>query len=230
MKPLLLLGAAAAAYWWWRYRGPGRQITGAGASAAARARQLRTPLVRLATALDIRTQAEADAKNWEHGAQGERLVFKLLQDLVREGWVFLPDRGIPGKRTNIDLLAVSPRGWLYVLDSKSWDASRRLSIRAGRLYRGRPGGQLQDVTDWLGGLHRGARAVETLLGVRPEAIAVMDGPMRSGERLQFQGLHLVPAADICAVLRATDRKKLRTNRAARLADTAARVLPPYLGD
>ncbi|MEV6738653.1 nuclease-related domain-containing protein [Streptomyces sp. NPDC051104] len=230
MRTVLLLGAAVATYWWWRCRGPGRQITGAGASAAARARQLRTPLVRLATALGIRTQAEANAQKWERGAEGERRVFELLQDLVREGWVFLPDRSIPGKRTNIDLLAISPRGWVYVLDPKSLDASRRLSIRGGRLYRGRPGSQLQDITDWLGGVKRGAQAVETLLGVRPEALAVVDGPMRSGERLQFQGLRLVPAVDICDVLRAADRKKLRTNRAAQLADTAARVLPPYLGD
>ncbi|MET8609748.1 nuclease-related domain-containing protein [Streptomyces misionensis] len=230
MKPLLLLGAAVAAYWWWRHRGPGHQTGGAGASAAAQARQLRTPLVRLATALGITTRAETEARKWQQGAEGERLVAALLQDLVREGWVVLPDRRIPGRRTNIDLLAISPRGCVYVLDPKSLSPGLRLTVQDGRLYRGRPGAQQQDITDWLGGLKRGAQAVEALLGVRPHAIAVVDGPMRSGERLRLSGLRLVPAADICAVLRLIDRQQQPTNSAAWIADKAARALPPYLGE
>jgi len=100
MLELLALGAAGAA--WYARRKVRR--TGAGASAAARARQLRTPVVRVATALGIPTQRGRQAANWDAGAEGERRTATRLQELAREGWTVLHDRALPTGRANVDHL------------------------------------------------------------------------------------------------------------------------------
>jgi hypothetical protein len=229
---VFILGAAVAAYWWWRTRGPGTtptrpdarqrgQIRGAGASADARARELRTPLVRLATAAGIPTQAEALAKRSETGAIGERYVANLLTPLLDEGWIFLADRRLPRGEANIDILAVSPRGRVYVLDPKKWSARRRMHIRGGRLMHG-----TVDVSARMRGLLYETGTVERLLNVKAVPIAVMVGPLHPGTQLRFRSIRLVPALDICDVLRGLDRQHVPTGRTRQLADTAARLLPP----
>ncbi|PSK43954.1 hypothetical protein B0E38_07759 [Streptomyces sp. 111WW2] len=226
---LLLLVAGVSAYWWWRTRGPGQTasprrggpITGAGASADARARELRTPLVRLATAVGIQTRAEALARRSETGAVGERYVAALLGPLTAEGWIFLADRCLPRGNANIDLLAISPRGQVYVLDPKKWSARRRLYISGGRLMHGKV-----DVSDRLRGLRYETDTVSRLLGVTALPVAVMVGPMPRGTQLRYRGIRLVPALDICKVLRGLDRQHTPNQRTRQLADTAERLLPP----
>lgn len=227
---VFILVAAVAAYWWWRTRGPGTtrptarqhgRIRGAGASADARARELRTPLVRLATAAGIPTQAEALAKRSETGAVGERYVADLLAPLLSEGWIILADRRLPRGEANIDLLAISPRGRVYVLDPKKWKAKRRLYVHGGRLIHGKA-----DVSNRMRGLLYETGTVERLLGVKAVPVAVMVGPLHRGTQLRFRGIRLVPALDICDVLRGLDRQHLPNGRTRQLADTAKRLLPP----
>jgi hypothetical protein len=226
---VFIVVAAVAAYWWWRTRGPGPRpqprkrggIRGAGASADARARQLRTPLVRLATAAGIPTQAEALAKRSETGAVGERYVARLLTPLLAQGWIILADRRLPRGEANVDLLAISPRGRVYVLDPKKWSARRRLYLHNGRLMHGKA-----DVSTRMRGLLYETDTVSRLLGVKAVPVAVMVGPMHRGTQLRFGRIRLVPALDICDVLSGLDRQHLPNGRAAQLADTAERLLPP----
>ncbi|MFE7214561.1 NERD domain-containing protein [Streptomyces sp. NPDC057611] len=228
----VLLVAGVAAYWWWRYRGPGRtssipgrggRITGAGASADAHARELRTPLVRLATAVGIRTRAEARAKRFKIGAVGERYVAGLLEPMIGEGWVFLADRRLPRGKANVDLLGFSPRGLVVVVDPKKWGGSR-LTVRNNRLMHGS-----KDVSARLGGMDYEARTVSSLLRVPVVPVAAMVGPMKPGTMLRFRGIRLVPAEDVPELLRALDRKHRPTIPAAQLIDAARRLLPPKTG-
>lgn len=231
---MLLVCMAVAAYCLLRYRGPGRTssarrpavrrrggrpLQGAGASADARARELRTPLVRLATAAGITTRAEALARRSETGAEGERHVAALLQPLTREGWTLLADRALPRGEANVDLLAVGPRGLVAVVDAKKWHGGR-LEVSGNRLLHGD-----RDVSRRLVPLLYETRTVSSLLDVPVVPVAAMVGPtLRSG--LRFRGIRLTRAEDVPALLRALDRQHLTTIPAGRLADTARRLLPP----
>ncbi|MFE9127753.1 nuclease-related domain-containing protein [Streptomyces sp. NPDC007148] len=200
-----------------------RPSSGAGASAAARARELRTPLVRLATLVGIETTAERKAANYDRGAEGERLVDAMLGPLRAEGWMFLPDLRMPRGGANIDILAFSPLGGVYVLDPKNWSARHRLHVSQGRLFRGG-----LDVTSRMDSLGNQARTVSRLLSVRAVPIAVMVGPLQSGMQIRLNTIWIVPAEDLCDVLRLLDRQYLPHGGQARLVDTATRLLPPYL--
>ncbi|MGW3971162.1 nuclease-related domain-containing protein [Streptomyces ardesiacus] len=235
---LLLLGVAVAAYCWLRYRGPGaassarrptghrpggRLVQGAGASADAHARELRTPLVRLATAVGIPTRAEARARRFEIGAQGERQVAALLAPLVEEGWVILADCALPRGEANVDLLAIGPHGLVAVVDAKKYER-HRLRVSGNRLMYGQ-----QDVSGRMRGLLYEARTVSNLLSVPVVPVAAVVGPMLRGTQLRFRGIRLVPAEDTADILRGLDRQHLTTTPARRLADTARRLLPPKTG-
>ncbi|MGW2951566.1 nuclease-related domain-containing protein [Streptomyces eurythermus] len=227
MSSVLLTAAlAVAAYHVWsrlaqysRQPEPGTP----GASALARAQELRTPLVRLATAVGIPTRAARLADRYEAGGRGEQRVAALLAALEREGWTFLYDRRLPSGRTNIDILAISPRGHIYVLDAKVMSAAWMVAVDGARLWHG-----TLDITDRLDGLMRGARAVTSLLGTRPEPIVVVDGRLASRE-YRLNGARIVQAADICAVLRRLDAERMPRQRRANFPNVAARLLPPYTG-
>ncbi|MFJ3249130.1 nuclease-related domain-containing protein [Streptomyces sp. NPDC086782] len=232
----LLVAAAVGAYWWLRYRGPGRTssarrpsvqrpggrpIEGAGASADAHARELRTPAVRLATTLGIPTRAEARAKRFQEGAKGERHVAAIVQPLTREGWAFLADCALPHGEAQVDLVGISPRGLVVVLDPKKWDRRYRLRVSGNRLLHGS-----RDVSGRMRGLLYEARTVASLLSVPVVTVAAMVGPMAPGTALRYRGIRLVPAEDVPELLRALDRKHQPTIPADRLAATARRLLPP----
>ncbi|MFE0541098.1 nuclease-related domain-containing protein [Streptomyces sp. NPDC058891] len=200
-----------------------RPSSGAGASAAAKARELRTPLVRLATLFGIETAAERLATRYERGAEGERLVDAMLGPLRAEGWRFLPDLRMPRGGANIDILAFSPLGGVYVLDPKNWSERHRLHKQGGRLFHGG-----LDVTSRMDSLANQARTVSRLLSVRVVPIAVMVGPLQSGMQIRLDTIRIVPAEDLYDVLRLLDRQYLPHGGQARLVDTATRLLPPYL--
>ncbi|MER7835313.1 nuclease-related domain-containing protein [Streptomyces sp. NPDC096040] len=232
---VLLAVAAVAAYCWLRYRGPGRTtgarrpvagrpgsrpIQGAGDSADAHARELRTPGVRIATALGISTRAERRARRFEIGAAGERYVARLLEPLTAEGWVFLADCALPRGRANVDLVGISPRGLVAVVDAKKWHRGFRLAVRGNRLLHDK-----KDVSDRMRGLDYEARTVASLLNTPVVPVAAVVGPMLRGTQLRFRGIRLVPAEDAPELLRGLDRRHLTTIPAARLVDTAQRLLP-----
>lgn len=225
MTTLALIALAATAVWAWR-RHRDHQ-TGAGASAARQARQLRTPLVRLATTLGIHTRAEQRAAQYTAGAAGERRTAQLLDPLRHEGWTILHDRALPGTRANVDHLAISPTGAVLMPDSKHWSARYPLTVRDGRLWHGE-----HDVTGRLRGLHHEQRTVSRVLGVPVTPIIAMHGaPLHgpSGQaatELEIDGVRIVPAQRLTTVMRATGHipgQRLHDE----LAAHARRALPPH---
>lgn len=232
---LLILTLIAATVWAWnRHR---HTRTGAGTSAARRARQLRTPLVRVATAVGIRTRAEQRARRFEAGAAGEKRTGKLIDPLSREGWTILHDRGLPGTRANVDHLAISPGGAVFMPDTKHWSARYPITIRNGRLWHG-----TRDVTDRLDGLFHEQKLVAKVLGAPVVPIIAMHGaPLHTTNghhthELKIHGVRIVPADRLPNVLRASHRPTTTfraaghipgQRTAAELAHTAQRALPPY---
>ncbi|MEW2567662.1 nuclease-related domain-containing protein [Streptomyces sp. NPDC047070] len=197
--------------------------TGAGASAAARARQLRTPAVRIADRLGIPTQRSRQADRWAAGAEGERRTAERLRTLEREGWTVLHDRALPGSRANVDHLAISPAGRVYLPDTKRWSTRWPVTVRGGRLFHGD-----RDVTRRLDGLRHEAETVAAVLGVPVQPLVAMDGPALPDTGLTLAGLLIAPADQLCAQLRhldATERGPRRPQ--AQLAATAQRLLPAY---
>jgi hypothetical protein len=72
---------------------------------------------------------------WRTGAEGERQVGRMLDGLRREGIVAIHDRRVPGRRTNIDHIAVSSAA-VFVVDTKN--VSGRVSAsRSGLRIAGR---------------------------------------------------------------------------------------------
>ncbi|MEH0402883.1 nuclease-related domain-containing protein [[Kitasatospora] papulosa] len=224
MSLLLVLALVGAAVYAWRRN---NEHPGPGASAAARARQLRTPLVRLADLLGIDTQAGRLARRCDAGAEGERRAAARLEDLLRDGWTILYDRALPRSRANVDALAISPTGAVFLLDPKKWTGRFPLSVRAGRLWHGEV-----DVTDRLDGVLHERDTVARLLTVKVTPIVSMEGPQlvgphgRPATQLEFRGIRIVPADRLPAVLRASGRIPGQRSASA-LITTAERVLPYY---
>lgn len=196
----------------------------AGASSFARARALRTPWVRLLTAVGIITRAERQARRCVAGGTGERMAAKWLRPLLADGWVFLYDRRFPFGKANVDILAISPSGTVYNLDPKMWSARYRLYVLAGRLFHGN-----RDVTDRLNGIRYETRTINSLLSVQAISVVLMIGPLAPGEQLRVAGVRIIPAADAVDVLRALDREQIPHPRGPHFLDLAARRLPSYTG-
>lgn len=225
MSGLTLVLAAAV----WLYFGGGLtrlrnrfRRTGAGASAAARARQLRTPAVRIADHLGIPTQRSRHAARWAAGAEGERRTARRLASLNQDGWTILHDRAIPGSRANLDHLAISPDGVVIVPDTKRWSARWPVTVQGGRLYHGD-----RDVTDRLAGLRHEADTVSRVLGVTAVPVVLMDGPRLDGAPLQIDGIRIVAADQACRHLRALAATRPGHPHPGRLAADADRRFPPY---
>lgn len=212
----------------WLYLGGFAQLrnrfrrTGAGASAAARARQLRTPAVRIADHFGIPTQRGREAAQWAVGAEGERRTARRLAPLARDGWTVLHDRALPGSRANLDHLAVSPNGVVIVPDTKRWSARWPITVRDGRLYHGD-----RDVTARLTGLRHEADTVSRVLGVTAVPIVLMDGPRLDGGPLQVDGIRIVAADQACRHLRTLASTRPGHPHPGRLAAEAERRFPPY---
>jgi hypothetical protein len=74
---------------------------------------------------------------WRSGAAGERAVGARLDKLRAAGVLTLHDRRVPGRRTNIDHIAVSPAG-VFVIDTKNV-AGKITPTRDGLRVGGRRG-------------------------------------------------------------------------------------------
>lgn len=196
--------------------------TGPGASAAARARELRTPAVRIADRLGIPTQRSRQAAQWAAGAEGERRTAGRLAPLARDGWTVLHDRALPGSRANLDHLAISPGGVVIVPDTKRWSARWPVTVQGGRLYHGD-----RDVTARLSGLRHEADTVSRILGVTAVPVVLMDGPRLDGGPLRLDGIRIVSADQACRHLHALAATRSGHPYPGRLAADAERRFPPY---
>lgn len=66
---------------------------------------------------------------WRTGAEGEAAVGAVLYGLG--GWRALHDRRVPGRRSNIDHLAVGPGG-VFTVDAKRYKGKLTVSRGVGR--------------------------------------------------------------------------------------------------
>ncbi|MFJ2205991.1 nuclease-related domain-containing protein [Streptomyces microflavus] len=214
---LVLVAGAAAAWYFQQQRRPG-----AGASAAAEARRLRTPLIRLADLLGIQTAAGQRARRFATGAIGEKATARLLRTLSRQGWVILHDLQLPTGKANVDHLAIAPSGRVFLIDSKLWTSEHDVHLRGTRLFHG-----TLDVDDRLDGLRHETRTVARLLGCPVHAVAAMhQAPVRR-DGLSVGNIRIVPAAALCARLRASSRHADHFSTQAEIAARAVRLLRPY---
>jgi Nuclease-related domain len=121
-------------------------------------------------------RATPATRAWQVGADGEAITAAALVPLKTEGWNILHDRRMPGRRDNIDHVAVGPGG-VWVIETKNW--SGRLVVGADRLRsNGRAAEGLYDQV-W-----RQADAVTAALprvGVRARpAVCVVGGQLVHG--------------------------------------------------
>lgn len=191
----------------------------AGGSAAARARRLRTPLVRLAALAGISTARGREADRWAAGAVGERRTAARLDPLRAEGWTVLHDRALPDSRANVDHVVVSPPGAVFVVDSKLWSSRYRLRLANGRLLHGD-----RDVTTRLEGVRFEAAAIARVLGCPVTPLVSMDGPPVDGGELRADGVLIVPADRVVSVLRGLGRRSATEPHP---GPRAVRLLTPY---
>ncbi|KPI33332.1 NERD domain protein [Actinobacteria bacterium OV450] len=196
MSLALILAVAAAAAWYVQQQ----RRPGAGASAAAEARRLRTPLVRLAEAAGIETARGRHAKQWDAGVVGEKATAARLAPLVAQGWTILHDLGIPGSRANIDHIAISPAGVVFVINSKRFSARYDYRVASGRLMR-----DDQDITDWVKGSRHEGQIVAARLGCPVIVLVSMDGP-RLDRDLVLDGMRIVAADRVVPLLRSLSRR------------------------
>ncbi|WNI20364.1 nuclease-related domain-containing protein [Actinacidiphila sp. ITFR-21] len=216
---LALVLAVAGAVFWYRHNRNGRR-PGAGASGIARARKLRTPLVRLASLLGISTARGRLADRSDIGAAGEQATALLLDPLRTLGWTVLHDRALPTGRANVDHLVVSRSGVVFVVDSKQWDRRFRVRVVGGRLLHGN-----RDVTGRLRGLRHEADTVARVLDCAVVRVVAMHGAPVEGGELLVEGVRIVPASRVSAVLRSIGRR--RAAAGTHQGDRATALFPPH---
>lgn len=98
---------------------------------------------------------------WRKGALGEHTVASYLERCTADGpAIVLYDRGMPGTRANIDVLAVAPTG-VYVIDVKA----NKGKVRVATLKRGSERLQIEgwNRTRWIDGLEWQISAVRGAL-------------------------------------------------------------------
>jgi hypothetical protein len=99
---------------------------------SARQARLRKRFGRLAPAAALIGGEAASERSWRRGAEGEeRTAGRLAKHLRERGVIVLQDRRIPGRRANIDHLAVGPGG-ITVIDTKNYTG--KVAVRGGRLW------------------------------------------------------------------------------------------------
>src|SRR3954470_19447161 len=99
---------------------------------AVRAERLaqRGRIVRLSAAVVGEPQS---TRAWAVGAVGEVRVASRLQSAADRGVLALHDRRVPGRRANIDHIAIGPAG-VYVIDAKRYENAQIRVRRVGGLF------------------------------------------------------------------------------------------------
>jgi hypothetical protein len=134
----------------------------------------------------LRFRHSAQVTAWRRGAAGERRTARLLDRLVRDGYVIFHDLAIPGSPANLDHLVIGPSG-VFVIDSKQW---------SGSVHQGSDGlvwhnhyrlDRTLETVRWE------AQVVGRLLGTRTAAVVCVHGAHVHGGGLEAQGVAVVPA-------------------------------------
>jgi len=158
---------------------------------AAQAGLPQAGLVGLAVAMVVgwrlRFRPSEQARTWQRGAVGERHTARLLDRLIRDGYVVFHDLAVPGNTSaNVDHLVIGPTG-IFVIDSKQWTGSVHQSADGLAWHNHYPLDRSLETVRWE------AETVGRLLGTRIHSLVCVHGAQVHGGGLDAQGVAIVPA-------------------------------------
>jgi hypothetical protein len=134
----------------------------------------------------LRFRPSEQATAWRRGAAGERRTARLLDRLVRDGYVVFHDLAIPGSPANVDHLVIGPSG-VFVIDSKQWSGSIHQGADGLAWHNHYPLDRTLETVGWE------AEAIGRILGTRTAAVVCVHGAHVHGGGLEAQGVAIVPA-------------------------------------
>lgn len=170
----------------------------------------------------------AHERAFARGSEGERSVARVLAKRLGSGAIALHDRAIPGRRGNIDHIVVAPSG-VWVADAKRYagklviwppDDGREMLAIHGR-----------DQTHLIDRLAKQVEVVNAAVAehARPSpvygALCFVETELPAGQRLMFEGFHLVDAAQLARRINVA-AAQLEPADVAALADDLRRRFPP----
>ncbi|MFJ6069104.1 nuclease-related domain-containing protein [Streptomyces tendae] len=142
---------------------------------------------------------EAAAVRRDQGRLGEEWTAELLTRLPA-GWQVFHDLAVPGRRFNVDHVAIPPSGnGLVVLDSKKWHAGWPTTLVRGRVHCGRQD-RHEQIVKFAGYVSGAAAALGVPAGMLLPVI-VVHGSLVDGGRLDVP----VPAWERTVHVLAADR-------------------------
>ena len=134
----------------------------------------------------LRFRPSERARTWQRGAHGERRTARLLDRLVRDGYVVFHDLAVPGSPANVDHLVIGPSG-VFVIDSKQWTGSVQQGADALVWHNHYPLDRTLDTVRWE------AQTIGRLLGARVHPLLCVHGAQVHGGGLHAHGVAIVPA-------------------------------------
>jgi hypothetical protein len=134
----------------------------------------------------LRFRSSEQVQAWRRGAQGERRTARLLDRLVRDGYVVFHDLAVPDSPANVDHLVIGPSG-AFVIDSKQWTGSVHQSADGLVWHNHYRLDRTLEVVRWE------AETVGHLLGTRIAALLCVHSAHVQGGGLHAQGVAIVPA-------------------------------------
>jgi hypothetical protein len=134
----------------------------------------------------LRFRPSEQARTWQRGADGERRTARLLDRLVRDGYVAFHDLAIPGSPANVDHLMIGPSG-VFVIDSKQWTGSVQQGADGLAWHNHYSLDRSLETVRWE------AQVLGRLLGTRATPLLCVHGAHVHGGGLHAQGVAIVPA-------------------------------------
>jgi hypothetical protein len=134
----------------------------------------------------LRFRPSEQVAAWRRGAQGERRTARLLERLVRDGYVVFHDLAVPDSDANVDHLVIGPSG-VFVIDSKQWTGSVHQGADGLVWHNHYPLDRTLETVRWE------ARAISRVLGIRAAALLCVHSAHVHGGGLHAQGVAIVPA-------------------------------------
>jgi hypothetical protein len=140
-----------------------------------------------------------DSLIWLKGFEGESRTAAYLEPLLRQGFVLLHNRQLPGRNADVDHIAIGPSG-VFTIETKNWRG--RLDVTFNRLSVGD-----NDRTWVVEQVYREAIAVQIALGevlnerritVRP-ILCALGGVPRLGAK-SVSGVTITDGKDLASLL------------------------------
>jgi hypothetical protein len=134
----------------------------------------------------LRFRPSGQARTWQRGAHGERRTARMLDRLVRDGFVVFHDLAVPDSPANVDHLAIGPTG-VFVIDSKQWTGTVRQGADGLAWHNHTPLDRTLETVRWE------AATISRTLGTRATPLLCVHGAHVHGGGLHAHGVAIVPA-------------------------------------